>query len=228
MVNLRELGKYPKLYQATIMFMADLIEREGNNLKQLIGIEMNGIPISSAVVYELIRRGFNISHGYTRPFEKKIRSLDEWIVLTGAWGAEQYGIKKLVEAVFSEGDICASVDDVCTTFGSKEIARLLIYLEAKRQGVNIECEEAFYVVDRGVNNIQVALDYANKTDPRLMPAALHAHYLFNVNEVLPDMRDMMTLEEYGIISTFQSDPERYGADNEWISQALQLATKASC
>lgn len=232
-LNLRRLASGdPDLYIAVINAMTELVF-DHPEVECLIGIEMAGIPFSSAVPPLLRQRyGRSIKSGYTRPFKQKARKPEEIIKILDEHGSDllSYGEKDYVEADFEPGERIALIDDMATTLGSKIIRRSVVLWEAEKRGIDVTCNDILYFLDRGNNNKQQGLDFAEKGALELKPAPLNVDYVININEHLPLLKKVMRPAEYATFSAFQKNPGQFqdeSAQKEVLAQVAKDLKLAS-
>lgn len=223
-LNLREIGNYPMIFQGVCQASADMLREISSSVDLAIGVDMAGVPLIGGAIIELLHAGEEMRFGYTRPLEKKVRTLSELLEQMAAWDATKYGQKSVVEAVMYPGNKIAIFDDMATGLASKKIARLMVLYEAENRGLaDVTCNEIVYFMDRGQNNIEAGLNYKNETDARLKPAALNVHYAINFGTYLPLLEDEMTENEYATIVEHQRNKNRFGTDIPWRQQVLAAA-----
>ena len=215
--NMRPIGDAPLMFRAICKLMAEMILSHEINL--MVGVEMAGVPLVGGICVEMLSLGgFTSRFAYTRPLPEKIRHPGDL-----ARYVSNYGQKNLVEGRIRQGDRCAVVDDMATDLGSKIIARRLVLFEAEDRGVEAECDHIFYFLDRGANNRQRGLDFANESNQELKPAPLDVNFVVSFNEYLPCLRKVMTENEFQAIMEHQKDPDRFSQDKEWRQTLIETA-----
>ncbi|MBF0316756.1 MAG: hypothetical protein HQL04_01155 [Nitrospirae bacterium] len=221
--NMRHVGSSPKLFYDLCSAMADMVAQHDVSL--LIGIEMAGIPLVGGIavaMYAQNKRPQAI--GFTRPLPKKARTSIEALQLLQDYDelAGSYGQKSLVEARLCQNATVGIVDDMATDLESKIMARLLVLREAQLQGINLQCNKVFYILNRNKHNRQKALDFANEKDPQLYPAALELNYIIEFDDALPFLRPCMKPEEYEAVAAFQENREQF-QDEQTQKDLIKLA-----
>lgn len=209
-LNLRRLGSSPELYSLVVQAMAELVF-DHPEVNSLVGIEMAGIPLASAVTPILLQKyGRAVKTGYTRPLHRKARTPEEAIKILEEFGPDVagYGEKGYVELNFEPGDRVALFDDMATTLGSKTVRRTVVLYEAEKRGVRISCNDILYFLNREVNNKQHGLDFAI-TDPENYPEPLKVDYIVEFDEQLPKLKEVMRPAEFEIISQFQKNRDHF-------------------
>ncbi|KJU83116.1 orotidine 5'phosphate decarboxylase-orotate phosphoribosyltransferase [Candidatus Magnetobacterium bavaricum] len=223
--NMRHVGSSPKLFYDLCSAMADMIAQHDVSL--LIGIEMAGIPLVGGIAVAMFtQHNKPQAIGFTRPLPKKARTSTETLHLLQNYDelAGSYGQKSLVEARLSQQDNVGIVDDMATDLESKIMARLLVLREAQRQGINLQCNKIFYILNRNKGNRQKGLDFANEKAPQLYPAALEVNYIIEFDDALPFLRPCMRSEEYEVVVAFQENRTRF-QDEQTQKDLIKLANR---
>ncbi|MBF0608482.1 MAG: hypothetical protein HQL61_13150 [Magnetococcales bacterium] len=208
--NMRHAGSSPRLFYNLCSAMADMIA--GHDADLLIGIEMAGIPLVGGIAVAMFtQHNKPQAIGFTRPLSKKARTSTEALELLQNYDelAGSYGQKSLVEARLTQNCTVGIVDDMATDIESKIMARLLVMREAQRQGISLQCNKIFYILNRNKQNPQKARDFINEPDPLLYPAALELHYIIEFDDALPFLRPCMKPAEYEAIVAFQQDKGQF-------------------
>ena len=235
-LNMRPIGNSPDLLADVAFAMALLHENEMPDVNKVVGVEMAGIPIATATsMINHERRGFSLPFCYTRPLDRypteeelkkaletgdtldlKIRKPKQAIetleTMKRKGELKRYGQKNLVEGRLVDGDVFAIWDDMATDSASKLIARLILQYEAERLGVDIECVDAGYSLDRGAGAVKAGIEYAEKGkeigDPN--PQSMFMHFIIDLTSVgLPTLESVMAPHEFALIRSYQEDKERY-------------------
>lgn len=219
-LNLRPLGSCPELVHDIAYVMNHLVRDSVPGLDQIMGIEMAGIPLVSAIAIANGPGCQLIPYSYTRPLpgEKKPRTPDEAKKILEEMNIEfGYGGKELVEGRFEDGQRICIVDDMVTDLGSKLIARRLLEYELKGRGVkNISIDHVAVVLDR---------EQGGEEEARKYNMNLHSLIKFKTFG-LNWLRDTMTPQEHSLISSYQENPKLYqGTDNELKQRASEEARK---
>ncbi len=227
--NMRPVGDAPELFNDICRAMAEMISGFYCNL--LIGVEMAGVPLVSAIASKMYQQCREIRFGYTRPMPIKGAKPEQVAKMfrdieAGVSNLVSYGQKDFVEARFRDGDIIGIVDDMATTIGSKIVARAIVLWVAKRMGINVTCNQIFYLLNRGIGNRQKGIDFAKETDPDLFPAELDVNYVIEFDEALPLLKKVMKPGEYQSIIDFQKDPKFFqGAENSERAKLIAAAAR---
>ncbi|MCI0565023.1 MAG: hypothetical protein MN733_41690, partial [Nitrososphaera sp.] len=183
-LNLRPLGDEPFLAYRVADALKMLIRSDVSQVTVLVGVEMAGVPIVSAVARAFMESGVEKRYGFTRPLTKKVRTPFEAAQLLAAEDPATYGEKQLVEARLKPGDQVAIVDDMATDLGSKIIARLLVLEQARREGIEVQCSDIVYLLDRGMGTNRAAQEFLT-ADASLYPGKLHLHYVIDFPRDVP-------------------------------------------
>lgn len=201
--NLRPVGASPQIVSDIAYAMNHMIRDEVPGVTQIVGVEMAGVPLVSAIGTatgcELI------PYAYTRPLKTKVRTVeDAKKVLDDLRGGSThtYGGKELVEGRFEEGDVACITDDMVTNFASKVIARMILECDLEGRGVgNVDISHAAVVLDReqGEGAAEEAKKYG---------MTLHALIKFKTDG-LGWLKEVMIPEEYQLVCDYQEDDTRY-------------------
>ncbi|RLC39014.1 hypothetical protein DRH27_00820 [Candidatus Falkowbacteria bacterium] len=140
-------------------------------------------------------------------------------------GDSDYGQKEFVEGRLINEQKVGILDDMAMNIGSKLIARLIILWEARKRGVSVECNNAFYFLNRTATNRQTGFDYALETERDLYPAPIHLYYVIEMDEELPKLESVMCSEEFRVITDFQNNSDQF-QDEDVQKEVLALAKKA--
>lgn len=214
--NLRPVGACPKLVSDIAFVMNHMIRDEVPNLDQMLGIEMAGVPLVSAIATARGPGCQLISYSYTRALPGAIkprkpedakRMLEEMDIEFG------YGGKNLVEGRFQQGDVVCITDDMVTSFGSKLIAKLFLKYELKGRGIE------------GItaDHVAVVLDREQGAEEEATRQGMHLYSLIRFKtDGLGWLKDIMAPQEHDLISRYQEDPEGVSQEKD---KALEEAKK---
>lgn len=200
--NLRPVGACPKIVSDITYAMNHMVRDEVPDLSQIVGIEMAGVPLVSAISTASGPGCELIPYSYTRaipggkprtPAEAK-KTLSKLKVDFG------YGGKELVEGRFENGESLCIIDDMVTDFGSKLIAKYIVEYELERRGIkNVKIEHVAVVLDREQGAKKAAEEHQ-----------MHLHPLIKFKTFGLDwLRDIMMPEEWKLINDYQQNPEKY-------------------
>jgi hypothetical protein len=182
--------------------MNHMIRDEVPELTQIVGIEMAGVPLVSAIgTAQGPGCGF-IPYSYTRPLPgKKARNPAEAkLALDQLKELSDYGQKELVEGRFYEGDVFCITDDMVTDLGSKLIAKLIVEWEMEKRGIRrYDLGHVAVVLDR---------EQGGTEEARKNGMFLHSLIKFKTDG-LNWLKGVMRPEEHALISDYQSDPKKY-------------------
>jgi len=212
--NLRPLGASPKLAHDIASAMNQMIISKVPNLTQIVGIEMAGVPLASAIGTLNESHCNFIHYSYTRalpggkprtPEEAKSK-LEKMKIDFG------YGGKELVEGRFKDGDNICIVDDMVTNFGSKLIAKYIIEYEMERRGIK----------NVNLNHVAVVLDREQGADKEAKKQGMNLHSLIKFKtHGLSWLKDIMLPQEYKLISDYQENPQSF--NDESTRKAIEEA-----
>jgi len=207
-LNLRPIGSNPQLVSDIAHGMNHMIRDEVSGLTQIMGIEMAGVPLTSAIATASGHGCKLIRYSYTRPIPgEKPRTPDEAVRMLNEMDIKfGYGSKSLVEGRFRDDEYICIVDDMVTNLGSKLIAQHLLEYELKGRGVTgVKTEHVAVVLDREQGGAQEAQKHGMK---------LHSLIQFKTHG-LEWLKSSMKPEEYALIADYQKHPTRY------MEEALQ-------
>jgi len=214
--NLRPIGASPRIVAYIAYVMNHLIQDEvwGERKCTLVGVEMAGVPLVSAIATAQGPGCQLMPYAYTRPLPVNIRTpLEAEEVLKDF--DYKWGHKSLVEGVFRNGAPLCILDDMVTNFGSKLITRYVLEREMRIRNIsNVEIKDVAVVLDRE----QGGEEEAEKNGMRL-------HSLIKWTEGLGWLKNIMLPEEYNLILDYQSDPMKY-MDKNLQRKVLEEAQKA--
>ena len=185
-IQLRILCSFPETLKLVGNALSIMIEEEAPSVNRLVGIAFAGVPIATAVSVE---SGIPACH--TRKVIG-VRTEKELHEVNG-----KYGHHSLMEGEVEDGDTLCLIDDLVTGMESKLVARNQVIAELDKRGVSdVTIDDIAVIVDRQ----QGARDRAKDLDIRL-------HSLIDlVDEGLPAIKNLMSEEEYQIVSDYLSDP----------------------
>ena len=130
------------LYRTAGEAMSIMLKNAGfvaDGKHRIVGIAMAGIALANAATLNT-----GIPSLYTRKLPEEVKTpkdVEEYL--------SAHGQKALVEGDFNPGDKIAIIDDLVSTFGSKELAISQIQQEARRRGINdMELKDIFVLLDR--------------------------------------------------------------------------------
>lgn len=205
-INMRNAGNSGKFTAELGYAMGRTLEEEIKDYNIIIGVDMAGIPLVSAIstsMYELYE--IDVKWGYTRPLPgEKIRTVEDARTALNELKQKklslgQWGSHNLVEGMLHSGYNVVITDDMVTSFGSKLIAREVIKWEAERRDVDIKCNTVLVAMDRE----QGAVESAKKE-------------CMNLHSVIPMkskgigwLKDAMPQEQYEHVFSFINDPSQY-------------------
>lgn len=181
-IQLRLLSSFPSTLRRVGKAMAILLREEAPDVTKLVGVAFAGIPIATALSLE---SGLPTCH--TRKI-LGVKSQEDF-----AKAIDSYGQHELLEGVLEDGDRLCIVDDLVTGLTTKLVARDQVLAEAERREIHdIKCTDIAVVIDRQ----QGALKKAQE-----LGLNLHSVIRF-VDEGLPDIKDLMNIQEYEQIRTY--------------------------
>ena len=185
-IQLRVPCSFPETLKLVGKALSIVIKEEAPSVNRLVGIAFAGIPIATAVSLES-----GISACHTRKI-LGVRTEEELHAAIG-----NYGQHSLMEGEVQDGDVLCLVDDLVTGMESKLVARTQVLTELKERSIsNVTIDDIAVIIDRQ----QGAQERARDLNIRL-------HSLIDlVDEGLPSIRDLMSEEEYRIVSEYLSRP----------------------
>jgi len=218
-LNLRPIGASPRLLADVGEALGLMFENDMAECNKILGVEMAGIPIATATsMVSLERRGIELPFAYTRPLEKKVRNPVEAFNLLKEMMDKgeltKYGEKNLIEGRIESGDNIAVWDDMVTDIGSKLIARLILFFEARRLGLErIGCYHASALLDREQGAVEAGLNNdKSTTDPR--PQKIYMHTIIPwKSRGLDICKPRMHPDEYELILDYSRFEEKYQRDD---------------
>ncbi len=238
-INLRNAGNSPELTHYLGYTMGKVIEEEIKpeyDKSILIGVEMAGIPLVSAIseiAYTRSKGKTNLKWGYTRPLPgekvrtppevvERLKELKQKETSLGEWGSHN-----LVEGTLFDGCNVIIVDDTATDFGSKLIAREVINYEAEKRDVDITCKHVLI----GINREEGAAKIAKKENMDLYSAVS-----MKSENSLHVLKDLMPKDQYYYLDEFIKNPSLFqdvgrdlkkdgdkGKSSQLMEEALKLA-----
>jgi len=161
-INLRKAGNSPEFTAKAGKALGYMIKEEAKDLEVLIGVDMAGIPIVSAIssgAYVHSKGKISIPWGYTRPLPPKengedVRTVEEAVSVLelfkqGKVSGKKWGSHRLVEAEFHNNMVVGIGDDMITDAGSKLIAGTVINYEIASRGLSdVKTKYVVVVMDR--------------------------------------------------------------------------------
>ncbi|TET08958.1 MAG: hypothetical protein E3J86_09550 [Candidatus Thorarchaeota archaeon] len=185
-IQLRILSSFPETLEKVGHALGTLVKEEAPHINRLVGIAFAGIPIATAM---------SLSTGIPACHTRKIVGVRTEAELHEAIG--KYGQHSLLEGEIKEGDAICLVDDLVTGMESKIVARGQVIAELEKRGIKN------YTVD----SIAVIIDRAQGASQRASDLNFNLHSLINlVDEGLPMVKDLMTNEEFTMVSKYLADP----------------------
>jgi uridine monophosphate synthetase len=181
-IQLRILSSFPSTLKLIGEAMAVLLRDSAPDVTKIVGVAHAGIPIATAI---------SLESGIPALHTRKIIGVQTEDELREA--ISKYGQHELLEGVVEDGDVLCIVDDLVTGMESKIIARTQVLEEVRRRGVtSVHCDDIAVVIDR---------QQGAKT--RATQEGLRLHSLIDlVDEGLPFLRDVMSDEEYSLVSQY--------------------------
>ena len=214
--NLRPVGATPRIVSDIAYAMNHLVQDEAPGLTQIVGIEMAGVPLVSAIGLAHGPGCQLIPYAYTRPLPgSKARTPAEAKEALKELNFK-YGQKELVEGRFEDGDVLCIVDDMVTDFGSKLIAKSILEFEMERRGVrNVDIKHVAVVLDREQGGAG--------------EAASNGMYLHSLIKFKTDglgwLKGVMLPGEHELISDYQNNPQKY-QDEKLQREVLEGVSRA--
>jgi len=179
-----------------------MIREEVPGLNQIMGIEMAGVPLVSAIATASGPGCEFIRYSYTRPLPgEKVRTPEQAEKRLEDMGINfGYGGKDLVEGRFRDGENVCIVDDMVTNFGSKLIAKHILEDELKGRGVR----------DASIDHVAVVLDREQGAEEEARNQGMQLHSLIKFRtQGLGWLKDIMRPEEHKLITDYQTNPVKY-------------------
>lgn len=215
--NMRPVGASPEIVADISSAMNRLIMEEIPEVKQIVGVEMAGVPLASAISVAKGQDCKLIPYSYTRPLPGiKARTPEEAKkALSDFKEVSSYGGKDLVEGRFNDGESICIVDDMITNAGSKLIAKAIIEHELESRKVN----------NVSINHVAVVLDREQGGEQELQQQNMQLHALIKFKTYgLEWLKNSMHPEEYKLISDYQTNPQKY-QNKEMQAKAIEKATQ---
>ncbi len=167
---------------------------------RIVGIAMAGIALANAATLNT-----GIPSLYTRKLPEEVKTPKDVEEYLGA-----HGQKALVEGDFNPGDTLAIIDDLVSTFGSKELAISQIQQEAKRRGIsNMKLNDIFVLLDREQGGRERAKELGYNLHALISFKSVGVHWL----------KDALQPIEYDTIVSYLKNPKDY--QNSEIQQKLK-------
>ncbi|MGO9117015.1 MAG: orotate phosphoribosyltransferase [Desulfomonilaceae bacterium] len=204
-VQLRALVSYPDTFRKVSQAMAQMAKEEVPEITKIIGIAMAGIPVASGMAL-----AGGIPAAYTRKIEnaKSFSSMQELI--------NKYGEHSLMEGELESGERLALVDDLVTTFSSKELAFAQVNHEIQKRGLsNVECRKVLVVLDREQGGRQAALEKGIDL-VSLIPFKTGG---------LPLLKGVMHPKEWQTIAQYLEDPKAFQDDR--VQKEIEKFSRAA-
>ena len=188
-IQLRMLSSFPETLQKVGRAMAILLEDEAPDVNRIVGIAFAGVPIATAISLES-----KLPACHTRKLVGVRNEEDLQRAI------KEYGQHSMIEGIIEDGDVLCIVDDLVTRMESKLVARAQVLAEIERRNLrNVSCDDIAVVVDRQ----QGAAERARELNLRL-------HSLIRlVDEGVPNLRSVMSSEEYDLVSDYLANPQEY-------------------
>ncbi|MFW9767630.1 MAG: orotate phosphoribosyltransferase [Candidatus Thorarchaeota archaeon] len=185
-IQLRILSSFPKTLEKVGEALGILIREKAPHINRLVGIAFAGIPIATAV---------SLSTGIPACHTRKIVGVQTEAELKQA--IAKYGQHSLLEGEVHEGDAICLVDDLVTGMESKLVARGQVLAELERRGMT----------DFTVDDVAVIVDRSQGAAQRARELNINLHSLLNlVDEGLPMIEDLMSPEEFAMVTNYLADP----------------------
>ncbi|MHA2359651.1 MAG: orotate phosphoribosyltransferase [Candidatus Thorarchaeota archaeon] len=185
-IQLRNLSSFPKTLEKVGQALGTLVKEEVPHINRLVGIAFAGIPIATAM---------SLATGIPASHTRKIVGVRTEAELLDA--ISEYGQHALLEGVFEEGDAICLIDDLVTGMESKLVARGQVIAELEKRGIS----------DFTVDNIAVIVDRKQGASQRAKERNIKLYSLINlVDEGLSMIKDLMSAEEFTMISEYLADP----------------------
>ncbi|MHA2601923.1 MAG: orotate phosphoribosyltransferase [Candidatus Thorarchaeota archaeon SMTZ1-83] len=188
-IQLRMLSSFPETLQKVGRAMAILLEDEAPDVNKVVGIAFAGVPIATAISLES-----KLPACHTRKLVGVRNEEDLQRAI------KEYGQHSMIEGIIEDSDVLCIVDDLVTRMESKLVARAQVLAEIERRNLrNVSCDDIAVVVDRQ----QGAAERARELNLRL-------HSLIRlVDEGVPNLRSVMSSEEYDLVSDYLANPQEY-------------------
>jgi len=185
-IQLRILSSFPETLQKVGLALGTLVKEEAPHINRLVGIAFAGIPIATAMSLSI---GIPACHTRKMLGVRTEQELQEAI--------SKYGQHSLLEGEVKDGDAICLVDDLVTGMESKLVARGQVITELGKRGIS----------DFTVDDIAVVVDRQQGARQRASELNVNLHSLIDlVDEGLPLIRDMMTEDEFTMVSDYLADP----------------------
>ena len=188
-IQLRLISSFPDTLSKAAKAMTMLLKEEAPHVNKIVGIAFAGVSIATAVSLES-----NLPASHTRKIAG-VKSVDDLNKVL-----EEYGQHALVEGVLEDGDNICLIDDLVTGMTSKITAREQVLAEVKRRGLSdVKCDDIAVIIDRQQGARKKATELG-----------LSLHSLIDLaDEGLMMIKDMMSEQEYFLITDYLQDPTKY-------------------
>ncbi len=184
-IQLRILSSFPQTLEKVGQALGTLVKEEAPHINRLVGIAFAGIPIATAM---------SLSTSIPACHTRKIVGVRTEAELLEA--INKYGQHAFLEGEIKEGDAICLVDDLVTGMESKLVAKGQVIAELKKRGIS----------EYSVDNIAVIVDRNQGASQRAKELKIKLHSLINlVDDGLPMIKDLMSAEEYKMISDYLAD-----------------------
>jgi orotate phosphoribosyltransferase len=188
-IQLRILSSFPETLEKVGEALGILIKEEAPHINRLVGIAFAGIPIATAM---------SLTTGIPACHTRKIVGVRTEAELSDA--ITKYGQHSLLEGEVQEGDSICLVDDLVTGMESKLVARGQVMVELEKRGIS----------DFTVDHIAVIVDRNQGAAKRASELNINLYSLINlVDEGLPIIEDLMSPEEFKMITDYLADPSGF-------------------
>jgi orotate phosphoribosyltransferase len=188
-IQLRTLSSFPETLKKVGEALGILIKEKAPHINRLVGIAFAGIPIATAM---------SLSTGIPACHTRKIVGVRTEAELSETLA--KYGQHSLLEGEIQEGDAICLVDDLVTGMESKLVARGQVVAELEKRGVS----------DFTVDHIVVIVDRSQGAAQRARDLHINLHSLIDlVEEGLPMIEDLMSPEEFKMVTDYLADPSGF-------------------
>ncbi|MDE1825143.1 MAG: hypothetical protein KGH61_02460 [Candidatus Micrarchaeota archaeon] len=215
-INMRVVPSFPELYYKVQDAMCELVVNAGYRPKErspqdkLLGLAMAGISLSNAITL-----GTRIPSLYTRKLSDEIKTKEDLNRhLEAVWsGISSHGQHKLIEGELTDGDRIGIVDDLVTSFTSKELGIRQLQIEAQNRNVKVIVEDIFVLLNReqGADAIAAKLGYT-----------IHSVIPF-ISKGLEWLKGPLEQNEYNTIIDYVRHPDSF--QSELMQQSLVAVAK---
>ena len=185
-IQLRILSSFPETLKLVGSALSTLIKEEAPSVNRLVGIAFAGVPIATAV---------SLESGIPACHTRKILGVRTEQELYDAIG--KYGQHSLMEGEVQDGDTLCLIDDLVTGMESKLVGRAQVLAEMKKREIS----------DVSVDDIAVIVDRQQGARERAKDLNIKLHSLIDlIDEGLPAIKDLMSEDEYQIVSEYLTNP----------------------